>query len=219
MKFRLTNGTEVDVPDDAIDRAYLTRHPATPPAAPAANAPALDPNIVALRETVQSMTTQLADERRERQTEHAQSIVDALITKGKVKPADRDRMVNLYLADRQTFNFVSTTLQAAPGMRVRSEDGGDGEFGSGEGGDEGDFALNEGAADNGRPTPITGADARWDREIARIARTETKGDVREAANILQLREPDLYHRRREEFAGHRLPKVVPRNNRHTSMGG
>lgn len=221
-KFRLTNGTEVDVPDDAIDRSYLARHPNPNPAQPAAGA-VVDPSVAALRDTVMMMADQLKTERSERQTERAAAILDPLIRAGKLKPARREKLIALYLADRTSFNTAIEVVQEATPVRVRrgtgaagADDDELGEFGSGRGGDEGEYALGEGNADED-PTAITGAAQRWDREIGRIAKDETKGDVREAARVLQLREPTLYHQRREEFAGHRLPRVAPRNNRHMSI--
>lgn len=230
MKFRLTNGTEVEVPDDAVDRAWTTRHPAeaarlagTAAAATATQGAAVDPTVVALRDTVQTLATAVATERTDRMTESAHFIIDGLINRGKAKPADRDRLVALYLSDRQTFSFVQTTLEAAPGTRVRPPAGGDpddpeaGEFGSGEGGEEGESYFGDGEQPEARGRSAgrsAGAAARWDREIAKIAKDETKGDIREAARVLQLREPSLWHQRREEFAGHRLPTTKQRNNRH-----
>lgn len=227
-KFRLSNGTEVDVPDDAIDRAYLSRHPNPNPTPPAAGATGgvLDPNVAALRETVVMMADQLKGERTERLTERAAGILDPLIKAGKLKPARREKLIALYLADRASFDTAIEVVQEATPLRVRrgraagdagagDDDGDAGEFGSGQSGDEGDYALGDEAGDE--PPARTGASARWDREIARIAKDETKGDQREAARVLQLREPNLYHQRREEFAGHRLPRVVPRNNRHMGI--
>jgi hypothetical protein len=237
MKFKLTNGTTVDVPDSAVDTAYRQLHPDAAVAAAGAAAAAstqpgqLDPNVVALRDTVTSLATQLADERTERRTDVARGVVDGMIRKGKALPAQRDKLVALYLSDRSTFDFVAGTLSAAPGTRVRGGDGdgdgdADGEFGSAEGGDEGDFAAGEygelapgesRSGGRGARRPAGGAIERWDREVARIAKDETKGDIQEAGKVLQLREPNLWHQRREEYAGQRLPRIVNRNNRHTAI--
>jgi hypothetical protein len=217
-KLKLSNGQTLDVAQEVIDAAYLAAHPTTPPPTTPPGTQ-VDPNIVALRDIVQSMSQQLADERKDRATEKAQGAVDALIAKGKIKPAQRDKFVNLYLSDRDTFAEVSATLMAAPpATRVRNsgdpDDQQPGEFGHGEGGEEGDFSgsddLEPGESQGGRQRN-TGAIAEWDQKIAQIAKDETKGDIREAANVLQLREPNLYHKRREAYAGQRLPRIVSRN--------
>jgi hypothetical protein len=229
-KLKLANGQHVDLPQEEIDRAFRAAHPEAVPAPTGQAGTTADPNIVALRETVTMMRDQLVNEKKDRQTAEARAIVDPLIKAGKLKPARRDKLVALYLADRESFDTAIEVLEDAKPLRLRGgrnaddDDDADGEFGSGEGGDEGDDAFDQddanlqmGESRSQRRTRVTGASSRWEREVQKIAKDETKGDVREAAKILQLREPNLYHQRREEFAGQRLPRVQQKNNRHMTM--
>jgi hypothetical protein len=228
-KLKLANGQHVDLPQEEIDRAFRAAHPEAVPAPTGQAGTTADPNIVALRETVTMMRDQLVNEKKDRQTAEARAIVDPLIKAGKLKPARRDKLVALYLADRESFDTAIEVLEDAKPLRLRGgrsadDDDDAGEFGSGEGGDEGDDAFDQddanlqmGESRSQRRTRVTGASSRWEREVQKIAKDETKGDVREAAKILQLREPNLYHQRREEFAGQRLPRVQQKNNRHMTM--
>lgn len=73
-----------------------------------------------------------------------------------------------------------------------------------------------GAGDDDAPN--VGADARWNAGCDRIMR-EQGVSLREAGEILSLREPGLWHARREELAGMRIPNTEPRNNRHRIADG
>jgi hypothetical protein len=217
-KLRLANQQEVEVPQSAIDAAYLAAHPATTPAAtttPATTPGTIDPTVAALRDVVQTLATAVTTERTERRSDQAALIVDPMIKKGKIKPADRDRFIALYLSDRPSFDFVVTKLDSVPGTRVADPNrvGTGGEFGTGESGDEGDHGVALNSGENGDSDVNPGADARWNREVNRVI-AEQNVDVREAARVVQMRDPALYHKRREELAGMRLPNTTAKHNRH-----
>lgn len=101
---------------------------------------------------------------------------------------------------------IDRAYQAAHGRRHASPDSA--VFTDDDGQD--DDAMHD---DDQMPQGAIGSDARWNGEVSRIAR-EQNIDVREAARVLQMREPSLYWLRRCELSGGRVPKSAPRRNRH-----
>lgn len=241
FKVRTATGQEIEIDAAEIARAHAAMTAGGPAPAPAP-APAALPgtgelasSFVALRDTVTALQTTLTEERTERQRERAATAVDLLITGGRVPPANREHWMRVYLSDRPTFDALAATLPVRTRLAGAGGEGGrqpgdyvpPAEFGTGAGGEgdpEGEGAgagaggggLNLRAGETTRHdgnVPNVGADARWMREIDRLKREQNLSD-RQAGEVLQLREPQLWHARREELAGMRIPRSDARNNRH-----
>jgi hypothetical protein len=223
-KVKLANGQEIEVPQSEIERAYLAAHPTPAPTGtgttpPTAGHDDLRATVVALRDTVSSLSTSLQQERTERAQERAEIAVDTLIGKGKIPAANRDHWIKVYLSDRSTFDALTKVLPANNTRRVVDPDdpSRSSEFGTGGGADEGgtddDDADGVALSNTGRSAAGGNAERQWLAGVEKIKKDLNLSD-RQAGEMLSQRDPALWHRYREALAGERLPRIQQRNNRH-----